>query len=236
MWAQRSDRQPMLQQITPDRAVLLGYMEWFNANGKPFIMTREARARVLRVPRPERPRQQRGPRPTGASTGTAQQTAGPYTSAGAGVDAGGPFAEPYTPMPPFFSHTSMPQLFSHASSSQFQPQFTFMPPPTEGFFAGAFQPYSSMMAAPSHSPGHFYPPPLSVYPLQGPTFGSSYGMVHQTPPGSLFATGPSGSGHHADDNADESEEDDDDTEPLVRRNPPRHRRAPDCGTGGHRRH
>ncbi|KAK8624930.1 hypothetical protein V6N13_089816 [Hibiscus sabdariffa] len=206
MRAQRSDRQPMLQQITPGRAVLPGYMEWFNANGKPFIMTREARARVLRVPRPERPRQQRGPRPTGASTGTAQQTAGPYTSAGAGVDAG------------------------------FQPQFTPMPPPTEGFFARTFQPYSSMMAAPSHSPGHFYPPPLSVYPPQGPTFGSSYGMVHQTPPGSLFATGPSGSGHHADDNTDESEEDDGDTKPHVRRNPPRHRRAPDCGTGGHRRH
>ncbi|KAK8649502.1 hypothetical protein V6N13_130231 [Hibiscus sabdariffa] len=149
-------------------------------------------------------------------------------------------------MPPLFSHASssqfqpqftpMPPLFSHASSSQFQPQLTPMPPPTEGFFAGAFQPYSSMMAAPSHSPGHFYPPPLSVFPPHGPTFGSSYGMVQQTPPGSLFATGPSGSGHHADANDDESEEDDDDTEPLVRRNLPRHRRAPDCGTGGHRRH
>ncbi|KAK8713842.1 hypothetical protein V6N13_149049 [Hibiscus sabdariffa] len=109
-----------------------------------------------------------------------------------------------------------------------------MPSPTEGFFTRAFQPYSSMMAAPSHSPGHFYPPPLYVYPPQGPTFGSSssYGMVQQTPPGSLFATRPSGSGHHAD----ESEEDDDDTEPLVRRNPHRNRRAPDCETGGHRRH
>ncbi|KAK8652638.1 hypothetical protein V6N13_126665 [Hibiscus sabdariffa] len=227
MWAQRSNKQPMLQQITHGRAVLPGYMEWFYENGKPFIMTREARARVLRVPRPERPRQQRGPRPTGASSRTAEQTGGPYTSAGAGVHAEGPSAEPYTPMP---------QLFSHASSSHFQAPFTPMPPLTEGFFAGAFQPYSSMMAAPSHSPGHFYPPPLSMYPPQDPTFGSSYGMVHQTPPGSLFATGPSGSGHHADDNADESEEDDDDTEPLVRRNPPRHRRAPDCATGGHRRH
>ncbi|KAK8712955.1 hypothetical protein V6N13_148183 [Hibiscus sabdariffa] len=211
----------MLQPITPGMSVLPGYMEWFYKNGKPFIMTREARARVLRVPRPERPRQERGPRPTGASTGTAEQTGGAYTSAG----AGGPSTEPYTPMP---------TLFSHASSSQFQPQFTPMPPPTEGFFTGAFQPYSSMMAAPSHSLGHFYPPPLSMYPPQGPTFGSSssYGMVQQTPPGSLFATGPSGSGHHAD----ESEEDDDDTEPLVRRNPHRNRRAPDCGTGGHRRH
>ncbi|KAK8615545.1 hypothetical protein V6N13_017130 [Hibiscus sabdariffa] len=142
----------MLQPITPGMSVLPGYMEWFYENGKPFIMTREARARVLRVPRPERPRQERGPRPTGA---------------------GGPSAEPYTPMP---------TLFNHASSSQFQPQFTPMPPPTEGFFTGAFQPYSSMMAAPSHSPGHFYPPPLSVYPPQGPTFGSSssYGMVQQT--------------------------------------------------------
>ncbi|KAK8626177.1 hypothetical protein V6N13_133829 [Hibiscus sabdariffa] len=170
----------MLQQITHGRAVLPGYMEWFYENGKPFIMTREARVRVLRVPRPERPRQQRGPRPTSA----------------------------------------------------FHPDATS----NRRVFSGAFQPYSSMMVAHSHSPGHFYPPPLSMYPPQDHTFGSSYGMVHQTPPCSLFATGPSGSGHHADDNADESEEDDDDTEPLVRRNPPRHRRAPDCGMGGHRRH
>ncbi|KAK8713094.1 hypothetical protein V6N13_148320 [Hibiscus sabdariffa] len=205
----------MLQPITPAMSVLPGYMEWFYENGKPFIMNREARARVLRVPRPERPRQERGPRPTGASTATAEQSGGAYTSAG----AAGPSAEPYTPMP-----TQFP----------FQPQFTPMPPPTEGFFTGAFQPYSSMMVGPSHSPVPFYPPPLSFYPPQGPTFGSSssYGMVQQTPPGSLFATRPSGSGHQAD----ESEEDDDDTEPLVRRNPHRNRRAPDCGTGGHRRH
>ncbi|KAK8613925.1 hypothetical protein V6N13_122308 [Hibiscus sabdariffa] len=64
--------------------------------------------------------------------------------------------------------------------------------------------------------------PLSVYPRQHPNFGSSYGMVHHTPPGSLFATEPSGSGHHADDDedADESEEDDDEAGALVRRNPP----------------
>ncbi|KAK8621133.1 hypothetical protein V6N13_067574 [Hibiscus sabdariffa] len=180
----------MLQPVTPGMSVLPGYMEWFYENGKPFIMTREARARVLRVPRLERPRQERGPRPTGASTGTVEQTGGAYTSAG----AGGPSAEPYTPMP---------TLFSHASSSQFQPSS-----------------------------------PLCHLQQKGPTFvsSSSYGMVQQTPPGSLFATGSSGSGHHADDNADESEEDDDDTEPLVRRNPHRNRRAPDCGTGGHRRH
>ncbi|KAK8558183.1 hypothetical protein V6N13_073856 [Hibiscus sabdariffa] len=137
MWAQRSDKQPMLQQITP-----------------------------------ERPRQQRGRHPTSASSGTVEQTGGPYTSVGAGVHVEGPSAEPYTPMLPFFSH---------ASSSQFQVPFTPMSPPTEGFFVGAFQPYSSMTVAPSHSSGYFYPPPLSVYPPQDPTFGSSYGMVHKTP-------------------------------------------------------
>ncbi|KAK8558184.1 hypothetical protein V6N13_073857 [Hibiscus sabdariffa] len=119
----------MLQQITPGRAVLPEYMEWFYENRKLFIMTRQARTRVLRVPRPERPRQQRDPRPTGASSGTAEQTGGPYTSAGAGVHAEGPSAEPYTPMPPFFSHASMPQLFSDASSSEFQASFTPMPTP-----------------------------------------------------------------------------------------------------------
>ncbi|KAK8661664.1 hypothetical protein V6N13_091260 [Hibiscus sabdariffa] len=39
-------------------------MEWFYANGKPFIKTLEARARVLRAHRLERPRQQRGPHST----------------------------------------------------------------------------------------------------------------------------------------------------------------------------
>ncbi|KAK8649233.1 hypothetical protein V6N13_129966 [Hibiscus sabdariffa] len=116
-------------------------MEWFYANGKPFIMTHDAHARVLRVPRPERPRQQRGPRPTGASTGSTYQTGGPPTAAGLGVAAEGPSAEPYTPMPPFFSH---------ASSSQFHSPYTPMPPPTERFFARAFQPYSSMMTCSLH--------------------------------------------------------------------------------------
>ncbi|KAK8609609.1 hypothetical protein V6N13_062054 [Hibiscus sabdariffa] len=77
MWEQRRNRQPMLELITPSSAVASGYIEWFYANGKPFIMTPEARARVLRAPRPERPRQQRGPRSTGAST---HQTGGPSTS------------------------------------------------------------------------------------------------------------------------------------------------------------
>ncbi|KAK8686488.1 hypothetical protein V6N13_125513 [Hibiscus sabdariffa] len=113
-----------------------------------------------------------------------------------------------------------------------------MAPPTEGFFAGAFQPYSLMMTNPLHSPGHFFPPPhqlhTSVAPSQRPDFGSSYGMVQHTPPASLFATRSSGSGHHAadDEDADETEEDD----ALVRRNPRRNRRAPGYGTGGHRRH
>ncbi|KAK8665024.1 hypothetical protein V6N13_005202 [Hibiscus sabdariffa] len=122
-----------------------------------------------------------------------------------------------------------------------------MTPPTEGFFAGAFQPYSLMMTAPLHSPRNFFHPPhqlhttmapLSVYPPQGPDFGSSYGMVQHTPPGSLFATGSSGSGHHADDDEDddEIEEEDDDDDALVRRNPRRNHCAPGCGTGGHRRH
>ncbi|KAK8558487.1 hypothetical protein V6N13_103662 [Hibiscus sabdariffa] len=68
-WAQRRNRQPVLELITPGRAVASGYMEWIYENEKPFIMTPEARARVLRAPRLERPRQQRGPRSTGASTG-----------------------------------------------------------------------------------------------------------------------------------------------------------------------
>ncbi|KAK8716731.1 hypothetical protein V6N13_044033 [Hibiscus sabdariffa] len=154
---------------------------------------------------------------------------------GLGLAVEGPSIEPYTPMPP---------VFSHASFSQFQSP---MAPPTKGFFAGAFQPYSSMMTAPLHSPRHFFPPPyqlhtsvttLSVYPPQRPDFGSSYGMVQHTPPGSLFVTGPSGSGRDAHDNvdADETEDDDDDDDALVQRNPRRNRRAPACGIGGHRRH
>ncbi|KAK8650475.1 hypothetical protein V6N13_140113 [Hibiscus sabdariffa] len=233
MWEQRRNRQPMLELITPGRAVASGYKEWFYTNGKPFIMTPEACARVLRAPRPERPRQQRGLRSTGVST---HQTGGPSTSAGPRLATEGPSTKPYTPMPP---------VFSHASSSQLQSP---MAPPTEGFFAGAFQPYNSMMTAPLHSPGSFFPPPhqlhtsvapLSVYPLHRLDFGSSYGMVQHTPSSSLFATRPSGSGHdaHDDVDADETEEDDDeDDDALVRRNPRRNRRAPACGTEGHRRH
>ncbi|KAK8693897.1 hypothetical protein V6N13_071464 [Hibiscus sabdariffa] len=123
LWAQRRNRQPVLQQITPGRSVASGYMEWFYGNGKPFIMTREALVKL------ERPRQQRGPRPTGASTGSTHQTGGSSSATGPGVAAEGPSAEPYTPMPPFFNY---------ASSSQFHSPYTPMPPPTEGFFARTF--------------------------------------------------------------------------------------------------
>ncbi|KAK8603736.1 hypothetical protein V6N13_096208 [Hibiscus sabdariffa] len=148
-------------------------------------MTPEARARVLRAPRPERPRQQRGSRSTGAST---HQTGGPSTSAVPGFAAQGPSTEPYTPSP--------------------------MAPPTEGFFIRAFQPYSSMMTALHQL--HTSVAPLSVYPPHRPDFGYSYGMVQHTPPCSLFATGPIGSGHdvHDDVEADESEEDENDEDAL----------------------
>ncbi|KAK8621840.1 hypothetical protein V6N13_097468 [Hibiscus sabdariffa] len=119
-WGQRRNRQPVLEMITPSRT----------------------RARVLRAPHPKRPRKQRGPCSTRASTGSRQQTGGPSTSTGQGLVAEGPSIEPYTPMPPVFSHTSF---------SQFQSPIA---PPTEGFFVGAFQPYSSMMTALLHSPTH----------------------------------------------------------------------------------
>ncbi|KAK8661675.1 hypothetical protein V6N13_091271 [Hibiscus sabdariffa] len=187
-------------------------------------MTPEARARVLQAPCLERPRQQRGPRSTGASSGSRQQIGRPSTSTAHGLAAKGPSNEPYTPMPP---------VFSHASSSQFQSP---MAPPTEGFFVGAFQPYNSMMTAPLHSPTHQLHTsmvPVSVYP---PYFsnlgGSSYVMVQYTPPGSLFATGLSGNGHHA---TDETEDDDDDNA-LVRRNPPQKPSCTRLWIGGHRGH
>ncbi|KAK8604655.1 hypothetical protein V6N13_099587 [Hibiscus sabdariffa] len=89
----------------------------------------------------------------------------------------------------------------------------------------------------------FLPSSTSVTYISGTTIsvstqGPSYGMVQHTPPGSLLATGPSGSDHHAadDEDTDETEEDDDDNDALVRRNPRRNRRAPGCGTGGHMRH
>ncbi|KAK8702087.1 hypothetical protein V6N13_020457 [Hibiscus sabdariffa] len=83
-----------------------------------------------------------------------------------------------------------------------------MAPPTEGFFAGAFQPYSSLMSATSHAPGQFFPSlhpfqtlvaSLAVYPPPGLDFRFNYGMVQHTSPGSLFATSPSGSGGRDDD-------------------------------------
>ncbi|KAK8680862.1 hypothetical protein V6N13_109800 [Hibiscus sabdariffa] len=155
-----------------------------------------------------------------------QRTGAPSSSAGPGLALEGPTTEPYT---------SMPLVFSHASSSQFQ--YT-MAPPTEGYFAGAFQSYSSMMSVPLHSPGQFFPSlhqfqtlvaPLAVYPLQGPDFGSTYGMVQHTPPGSLFTSSPSGSGHHEEDEDDAETDDDDDAH--FRRNPRRKSRPPPCGTG-----
>ncbi|KAK8669838.1 hypothetical protein V6N13_104607 [Hibiscus sabdariffa] len=102
------------------------------------------------------------------------------------------------------------------------------------------------MSATSHAPGQFFPSPhpfqtsvapLAVYPLLGLDFGFYYGMVQHTLPGSLFATGPSGSDGRDDDEneddveADEDEEEgDDDDDAAVRRNPRRNHRPPRCGT------
>ncbi|KAK8544836.1 hypothetical protein V6N13_003396 [Hibiscus sabdariffa] len=69
MWGQRRYRQPLLEPVMPGRAVANGNMQWFYENGKPFILDKEERARVIPRPRPERPRQQRGSRSTSASTG-----------------------------------------------------------------------------------------------------------------------------------------------------------------------
>ncbi|KAK8683953.1 hypothetical protein V6N13_039994 [Hibiscus sabdariffa] len=184
MWAQRRNRQPLRKPITPYGNVANGYMHWFYENGKPFILTEDERARVIRGPLP------------------ASKV---------------PSTEPNTLMPP---------VFSHSSTSHFH--FTMLPP-MEGFFTGAFQSDSSMMSAPLHSPGQFSPsphqfqtsvPPLALYPLQGPNFRFTYGMVQHTPPGSLFASGPSESGHHNEDDDDaDADEDEDDDYAHVPRNP-----------------
>ncbi|KAK8708432.1 hypothetical protein V6N13_059474 [Hibiscus sabdariffa] len=118
----------------------------------------------------------------------------------------------------------------------------------EGLFVRALQSYSSMMSEPSNAPGHLYPsapmfqksvPPLAVYPTLATDFGFSYEIVQYTPSGSLFATGLSRSDARDDDEDEDDteadEEDGDDVE-AVQRNPPRNRRQPCCGTGGHRRH
>ncbi|KAK8560638.1 hypothetical protein V6N13_003323 [Hibiscus sabdariffa] len=98
-------------------------------------------------PRPERPRQQHDSGSTSASTESRQRTGPPSTSSGPVPASEGPSTEPYTPIPP---------VFIQSSGSEFH--FT-MAPPMEGFFTGAFQPYSSMISATSHAPGQFFPSP-----------------------------------------------------------------------------
>ncbi|KAK8701770.1 hypothetical protein V6N13_020149 [Hibiscus sabdariffa] len=67
---------------------------------------------------------------------------------------------------------------------------------------------NSMMSATSHAPNNFFSSPhtfqtsvtpLAVYPPPGPDFNFNYGMVEDTPPAFLFATGPSGSSGCDDD-------------------------------------
>ncbi|KAK8577901.1 hypothetical protein V6N13_076577 [Hibiscus sabdariffa] len=66
--------------------------------------------------------------------------------------------------------------------------------------------------------------PLAVCPPPGLDFDFNYGMVEHTPPGSLFATGPSGSGAHDEDEdeddaeVDEDKEEEEDDAEAVRRN------------------
>ncbi|KAK8624058.1 hypothetical protein V6N13_065415 [Hibiscus sabdariffa] len=101
MRAQHRYRQPLREPITPGRTVANGYMHWFYENGKPLILIEEERARVIRGHHPKRPRQQCGPRSTGASSWSRQRTQATSSYFGPVPAAEGPSTEPYTPMPPF---------------------------------------------------------------------------------------------------------------------------------------
>ena len=129
--------------------------------------------------------------------------------------------------------TPMPQ-------PSWSPQFA---PPSEGFFTDVLQPFMSatgVTTVPMPLTSYYPPPPAYVpefAPMpQFPYFGSSSGIVDQTPPQSLFYTGPSGSVATSGNVEGEDDEKEEDPKRLQRRNPRRDRRPPRCGTGGHRRH
>ncbi|KAK8632901.1 hypothetical protein V6N13_073280 [Hibiscus sabdariffa] len=122
-----------------------------------------------------------------------------------------------------------------------------MAPPMEGFFVGAFQPYSSMTSAPSNVPGPFYPsapmfqtfvPPLAVYPPSGPDSASTMGWfsIHRQVPYSPLARGGAVFVMMTRTMMTQKLMRTRTTLKLFEEIPQRNHRPPRCGTRGRRRH
>ncbi|KAK8686283.1 hypothetical protein V6N13_125310 [Hibiscus sabdariffa] len=114
------------------RTIDHGHMHWFMENGKPFIFTREDRARVIPKARLKRPRQQHTSHSGSASTGRRSTS----TTSSLGTTS------PPSEGPSTKTMTPIPQAFTHSSASVFHA----MGPLLKGFFTDLFGPYTLMMS------------------------------------------------------------------------------------------
>ncbi|KAL4388799.1 hypothetical protein GQ457_09G024650 [Hibiscus cannabinus] len=215
-WTDRYSRRPISQPIET-YSITYGYFDWYEANGKPHILTPEERQQqIYALPQNWPPTH----RPRRAQPAAPRRRRGNNTRESSTVP---PQPQPVVPDP---STPIAPQPFS---------AFQHMRSPSERFCTNIVHPFMPMFASPT-------PPPLSM------ATDFDFGFVAHTPPQNLFYTGgPSWTGvgpSHATGTATAADDDEDDEnteeeeEELVprRRNPARNRRAPECGTGGHRYH
>ncbi|KAE8705565.1 putative linoleate 9S-lipoxygenase 5 [Hibiscus syriacus] len=226
------------------------YMNWFNENGKPFLLSAEARG--VNIPRRRERRQpsqyHRPPtrgRREGATGSASVPPQHPYPSMPQGYMPSPPL---YMPSPPVYMPS--PQGYIPSPQGYIPSPPGYMPSP-QGFipYGGA---YTTMFNDPAYgsyasylaggaSPQTPQSPSgsqtsMPIFP-QFSQFPGSGGIVTSTPPGSLFYTGPSASSTPNEETAADNDSEDEETEEQVpRRNPPRNRQPPPCGTHSRRRH
>ncbi|KAE8656975.1 putative plastidic glucose transporter 3 [Hibiscus syriacus] len=225
----------------------------FNENGKPFLLSAEARG--VNIPRRREIRQpsqyhrppKRGQR-EGATGSASVPPQHPYPSMPQGYMPSPPL---HMPSPPVYMPS--PQGYIPSPQGYIPSPPGYMPSP-QGFipYGGT---YTTMFNDPTYGSYASYlaggaSPQTPQFPSGSQTsmpmfpqfsqFLGSGGIVTSTPPGSLFYTGPSApsaSSTPNEENVDDDDSEDEETEEQVPRiNPPRNRQPPPCGTHSRRRH
>ncbi|KAE8733142.1 hypothetical protein F3Y22_tig00001478pilonHSYRG00093 [Hibiscus syriacus] len=221
LWEDRHRRLPRRKPILLDLLSVAeeGYYEWFNSNGKPFLLLENARGQTFPRSRQRRdPTQHHRPptrgRRAGASGSSSAAPAGPSQH----------LTQPYM-MPPSPFHYQMPP-----------PSPGFMtppPPPSQMTPPGGY--YGSMFADPTWGLYVGYLAGSASSPMvatQTPHVQFSHSAMFGFYEFSQFSQ-TSGIDDDDDDGDDDGSEE---SEPVIRRNPPRDRQPPPCGTHLRRKH
>ncbi|XP_038998440.1 serine/threonine-protein phosphatase 7 long form homolog [Hibiscus syriacus] len=266
MWEDRHQRIPPRQYIhETGYSVTDDYISWFNMNGKPFLLSEEARGGRIHQRREKRPPSQHH-RPS--TRGQRANTSGSSSAAAPRPSQHPPSLPGYIPSPPIYMTTPPVQIPLH--HPQMPPQSIQMPqlpiqmapphgyvqtpqgfmPPFGGYYItmpinptwASYAAYSAGGAPPQTFPPQYGSQTSMSMFSQFSQFSMGGGMVSHTLSGSLFYTGPTSSSIPyqqnvaGDTTAAADDDESEEEEQPIRRNHHRNRQSPSRETHSRKRH